>query len=137
MAVPFWLSSFDNHTTNHHMGTRWQICPSRPLRSTETAMNKLCPQGHTYSGGRCSECRRPPETTDRKYDHRWNMLSKRYRALNPVCEDCDRRGRTTPASEVHHIVPILENPALRLVWTNLVALCHGCHVQRHRELDAR
>ncbi|MGI9459990.1 MAG: HNH endonuclease signature motif containing protein [Pirellulales bacterium] len=65
------------------------------------------------------------------------MLSKRYRAINPLCEDCGDRERVTPASEVHHIVPILRDPSKRLDWNNLVALCHGCHVQRHRDLGDR
>lgn len=98
-------------------------------------MMKLCPKGHAYRGARCSGCLRPTQVTDKKYDHKWNMLSKRYRSHNPICEDCEDRDLITPASEVHHVVPILEDPSLRLSWDNLVALCHGCHVQRHRDLN--
>ena len=79
----------------------------------------------------------PKKVTNKSYDHKWNMLSKRYRTLYPLCEDCEDRGRVTPSGEVHHIVPILEDPSLRLVWSNLVALCHGCHTQRHRDLNNR
>lgn len=105
-----------------------------PESHEESTVKRLCPNGHTYSGAKCGQCRKAPQRSDNNYDHKWNMLSKRYRAIHPLCEDCEKRDRTTPASEVHHIVPITKDPSLRLVWSNLVALCHGCHVQRHRDM---
>ena len=98
-------------------------------------MKKICPNGHHFTGSRCSECRRPSEAgRERAYDHRWNMLSKRKRAHNPLCEDCEANGRIEPATEVHHIVPVSVNKHLIHEWTNLVSLCGYCHDQRHKDM---
>jgi len=91
-------------------------------------MNKLCPIGHSYSGDRCSQCQ---STARRGYDSRWRRLSEDHRTRNPLCEDCEKEGRTTAASEVHHIKPLLEAPSLRLNVNNLVSLCRECHRKRH------
>ena len=66
-----------------------------------------------------------------QYDFRWRKLAMRIRGERPLCEDCDKKGRTTPNEEVHHIVPVSINPKLRLVVSNLVALCKECHDKRH------
>jgi 5-methylcytosine-specific restriction protein A len=84
--------------------------------------------------GRCSKRRKPMEyktTTQRGYGADWQELSERYRRNYPLCEDCLKQGKVTPSSEVHHIVPISVDSTLRLVWTNLVALCRKCHEGRH------
>lgn len=91
-------------------------------------MKKICRHGHYYSGKRCTECHK---TSARGYDHVWRNLSLRKRGENPLCEDCDAKGITTPAVHVHHIVPINEAPHLRLAWSNLVSLCIPCHDLRH------
>jgi 5-methylcytosine-specific restriction protein A len=70
-------------------------------------------------------------TKQRGYGADWKDLSERYRAQYPLCEDCLKEGKVTPSSEVHHIVPISDDPSLRLTWTNLVALCNNCHNVRH------
>jgi len=91
-------------------------------------MQRLCPKGHSFSGDRCNICY---NTSSRGYDHRWRKLSEHYRVRNPLCEDCDAKGMTTPATEVHHIVSIQEDPSKRLDINNLVALCTRCHEIRH------
>ena len=80
-------------------------------------------------------------TAERGYDHRWRLLSERKRTESPLCEVCQKDGMVTPATEVHHIVPIARAPQLRLVWSNLVSVCKACHekiegdetYQRHNE----
>ena len=94
-------------------------------------MHKLCPKGHLYNGERCPQCNK---TSARGYDNRWRKLSEDYRTRNPLCEDCDTHGRTTPAAEVHHIIPINRDPSKRLDINNLVALCKRCHDLRHDKL---
>jgi len=96
-----------------------------------------CGKG-VVSDGRCNACNysatyKPRQTTTKQAGrgHDWRTLSERYRANNPLCEDCLGEGRVTPASEVHHIVPISEAPELRLEVGNLVALCQTCHRNRH------
>jgi len=92
-------------------------------------MLKLCKCGAAIKHPPCSRC--CPKKTKRSYDHQWRKLSERIRAENPLCSDCFLEGRTSPSTEVHHIVPIDENPSLRLVLSNLVALCKDCHDKRH------
>lgn len=71
---------------------------------------------------------------------RWRELRKRVLEEHPLCRDCELSDRVELATEVHHIVPVEseKNPheMERLAYSpsNLVALCHGCHKQRHREL---
>ena len=91
-------------------------------------MQKLCPKGHVYNGDRCNVCY---NTASRGYDHRWRKLSEHYRVRNPLCEDCDAKGVTTPSTEVHHIIPISQDSSKRLDINNLVALCTRCHEIRH------
>jgi len=91
-------------------------------------MQRFCPKGHAFSGDRCNICY---NTSSRGYDHRWRKLSEHYRVRNPLCEDCDAKGMTTPATEVHHIISIQEDPSKRLDINNLVALCTRCHEIRH------
>lgn len=49
-------------------------------------------------------------------------------------------GRVTPATEVHHIRPVEDGLTLQdkraLMYDphNLMALCHACHVEVHKEL---
>lgn len=54
---------------------------------------------------------------------RWKQLAKMYKRRNPLCQYC----RKHPAEEVHHIVPLAENPDLGYNVDNLIALCVDCH----------
>ena len=49
------------------------------------------------------------------------------------CQECKRYGRLTPATQVHHIQPLEENPELAYENTNLVSLCLACHNAKHPE----
>ena len=52
-----------------------------------------------------------------------------------LCVDCLKRGRVTPAEEVHHVIEItpenITDPAITLNPENLVSLCRECHRRRH------
>ena len=48
-----------------------------------------------------------------------------------MCQECKRKGIVRPAEEVHHIVPIQTDWSRRLDPTNLICLCHKCHMQAH------
>jgi 5-methylcytosine-specific restriction protein A len=99
--------------------------------------SKFCKCGAVIGAGGCGRCRKPVQsmtyktTKQRGYGADWKDLSERYRAQYPLCEDCLKEGKVTPSSEVHHVIPISEQPSLRLTWTNLVALCNTCHSVRH------
>ena len=48
-----------------------------------------------------------------------------------MCRECRRYGRTTPATTVHHILPLEQRPDLKLNSQNLISLCNECHNQMH------
>ena len=100
-------------------------------------MHKLCPSGTAYRGQRCPCCVKVKRNHGHTYGWEWDKLSTRYRIDNPLCEDCDANGIIEPSREVHHIVPIDEDPSLKYTLSNLVALCKGCHKRRHRDLGSQ
>lgn len=48
---------------------------------------------------------------------------------NYLCQECLRKKRITRATEVHHVKPIADFPALALDLDNLESLCWDCHEQ--------
>ena len=70
----------------------------------------------------------------------WRALRNTMIAARPLCEDCQGRGMLTPATEVHHIIPVetgrdyAEMHRLAYSTANLACLCRSCHRQRHLEL---
>jgi 5-methylcytosine-specific restriction protein A len=66
----------------------------------------------------------------RGYDARWDKAREAYLNRNPLCEMCEKEGRTTPAVLVHHKKPIDEGGE-RLNPDNLMALCRECHEKIH------
>ena len=67
----------------------------------------------------------------------WKLSEAKY-----LCERCAAAGRTTPATEVHHITPVesgisdIQMKALCYNFDNLQALCHRCHKEAHKELQS-
>ena len=62
----------------------------------------------------------------------------RLLAAEPLCRECRRQGRTTPAAEIDHIVPLASGGGDQ--DDNLQPLCRDCHwrktatenMRRHR-----
>ena len=50
------------------------------------------------------------------------------------CQRCKQQGKLTPATEVHHIVPIRVDWSKRLEMNNLMCLCHKCHMMEERKM---
>lgn len=85
---------------------------------------------------------------DKNYQHLlasrvWKNLRVEYLSTHPLCEDCEAKGATRLATEVHHIIPISNETtyarmrALAYDRNNLRALCHDCHEAAHAESGAR
>ncbi|MBQ7664110.1 MAG: HNH endonuclease [Bacteroidaceae bacterium] len=47
------------------------------------------------------------------------------------CELCGKHF-VQEALEIHHLVPVSQNPGLALQTKNLILLCHDCHVKVHQ-----
>ena len=113
------------------------LAPKRPCKTPG------CP-GTTRQGKWCERCKGTrhagtlDDTAARKADKRfikslpWRRLRLRKRAAQPVCQDCEARGRTTVAIEVDHVLPRKQRPDLALAWSNLRALCKPCHSRKTR-----
>ena len=71
---------------------------------------------------------------------RWLRLRRAVLTAHPLCERCETEGLVTPACEVHHRVPVesavtpREKETLMFDPSNLMALCHACHVAVHTEM---
>lgn len=71
---------------------------------------------------------------------RWIKLRKNKLRKQPLCEECLKDGYIVVAHEVHHITPVEEALTLRqkesLMFnpSNLMSLCHNCHVKIHTAL---
>ena len=68
----------------------------------------------------------------RFYDtQRWKDLRDRILSHRPLCEQCTARGLTEIATQVDHIIPIVEggNPTS---MDNLQPICATCHSRKTR-----
>lgn len=63
----------------------------------------------------------------------WKELRIMKLNLNPICEECERKGMVTPAQVINHIRPVTTHPDLKLELSNLESLCSYCHqlITRH------
>jgi len=63
--------------------------------------------------------------TKKRYGRSWKRIRDRYIAAHPLCEECKRDDKLTPAEEVHHILPLSKGGTHR--DDNLMSLCTSCH----------
>jgi len=104
-------------------------------------MMMFCPLCYEIkeSGRRCAcsgSKKNRVSTVERGYDWQWTQLSSRIRRIEPLCRRCNKAGRTRPAIECHHIVPIAEAPERRLDASNIMPVCRPCHVELERDARA-
>ena len=72
--------------------------------------------------------------------NKWKELRRWKLSRNPLCERCAEEGRTTAATEVHHVRPVEDVQGRREMSArmfdphNLRSLCHDCHVRTHTEM---
>lgn len=59
---------------------------------------------------------------------------KRLRRDQYMCRECKRYGKTSPATTVHHVIPLDQRPDLKLNINNLISLCDKCHNQMHNRI---
>lgn len=69
---------------------------------------------------------------------RWRDTRAGVLRSQPLCVACKAAGRVTEATEVDHVVPLVERFDLAFVRTNLQPLCEPCHdAKSARERAAR
>jgi len=67
----------------------------------------------------------------RGYDATWTKCRAAFLQQHPLCNDCGAPLLDQPRkAHVHHIQKLTDRPDLRLVWSNLMALCDACHTAR-------
>jgi len=65
---------------------------------------------------------------------RWQKLRKLKLNRDPLCEPCLEKGRTTPATIVHHDEEIREGGAWLPDLDELTSICLSCHSKHHARL---
>jgi len=71
------------------------------------------------------------------YGYRWQKARELFLRENPLCAECQRYGRITPATVVDHIKPHKGNQKLFWDWSNWQALCKQCHDKKTAQQDGR
>ena len=63
----------------------------------------------------------------RGYDAKWRKARDLFLKRHPLCAECMRKGKITPATVVDHKIP--HRGDKRLFWdmSNWQPLCKGCH----------
>jgi 5-methylcytosine-specific restriction protein A len=96
----------------------------------------------------CPECQSKQQSRHKHYDtnvrdkrsarfyasQQWIMLRDvTLIQAGRQCQLCKQQGKLTPATEVHHIVPIRVDWSKRLAPDNCIALCHSCHMNEEKK----
>jgi len=100
------------------MPCRYPGCP-------ELTEDRYCPAHQKKTDREYNRTNRPYR---KLYNNsRWQRLRKRHLLKHPLCVECERRGRFTPATVVDHIIP--HEGRLELFWdeNNIQSLCKSCH----------
>ena len=67
----------------------------------------------------------------------WRKIRLTYLKEHPICEECLKKGKVTPATSVHHIKSPFKggeiNYTLLQDYSNLEAVCHECHAEIHNK----
>lgn len=73
----------------------------------------------------------------------WRKLRLGYLMEHPLCEECLKTDKLSPAKEVHHVTPIstafdkLGMMELAYDPQNLMSLCSECHTKKHHKKDEK
>lgn len=106
------------------------IIPRKPKRPcshpgcSELTDGRFCEKHQKLHDQHYNKYERDPETRKR-YGWAWKKIRNKYIKNNPLCEQCLKKGRLTPAQEVHHIKPLSKGGTHD--EKNLMALCSCCH----------
>lgn len=116
--------------------------PTKPKRPCgRSGCGRLCENGEQYCAEHKQEVnkhynkfQRDPKT-NKRYGRAWKRIRDRYIKFKPLCEECQKSGRITPAQEVHHILPLSKGGCNDV--NNLMSLCKSCHSRITAEMGDR
>ena len=100
--------------------------PKRPCRYP--GCPNLCDKGvYCSQHMQFSSDRMRGGAESRGYDARWRKARTAFLQRNPLCNECMKRGKITPATVVDHIIP--HRGDRKLFWdeSNWQPLCKSCH----------
>lgn len=72
---------------------------------------------------------------ERGYDAKWRRARAAFLREHPLCRECEREGRITPATVVDHIRPHRGDQELFWSADNWQALCKPCHDRKTARED--
>lgn len=81
--------------------------------------------------------RERPSPTERGYGTAWRKAREGFLRHHPLCAECDRQGRLSPATVVDHIVPHKGDRSLFWDHDNWQPLCKQCHDRKTATEDSR
>ena len=100
--------------------------PKRPCRYP--GCPNLCDSGvYCRQHSQYSSDRLRGNAEARGYNAEWRRARKAFLQQNPLCSECRKAGKLTPATVVDHIIP--HRGDKRLFWDekNWQSLCKSCH----------
>jgi len=123
----------------------YQHSPRRrrnPLEVTVPSKPKsVCPHpgcNRLVRGGKCVKHRRTDtdrardryrgSASSRGYGATWRRIREQVLAEQPLCAECERRGKLTPATEVDHVTPKVQGGSD--ARENLQGLCRHHHARK-------
>ena len=101
--------------------------PKKPCRypgCPKLTDGRYCAEHQKAVDRRYNRYERDPESRNR-YGSEWRKVRDRYIMEHPLCEECLKQGRLTPASECHHVRPLFDGGTSD--FDNLMSLCKNCH----------
>ena len=100
--------------------------PKRPCRYP--GCPNLCDKGvYCSQHMQFSSDRMRGGAESRGYDARWRKARTAFLQRNPLCNECMKRGKITPATVVDHIIPLRGDRKLFWDESNWQPLCKCCH----------
>lgn len=105
----------------------WWLMPTMPPRHRPPGTLPPLPREQAEARRKALYNQQRPTPKEQGYDADWRKLSRVFRQRHPTCWT---PGCGHPSEQVDHILSIRDRPDLRLVWSNLRALCRSCHSRR-------
>lgn len=69
-----------------------------------------------------------PEAEQRTRGRKWMDIRAKWFRTHPLCVQCERMGRVAEATELDHIIPLIDGG--KDDASNMQGLCHDCHERK-------